>query len=72
MLLFMKIHVYLPSTFIHVLRYVKSKMIVHASISLNLINRTIEVQEKLKIVKNLYTKSAESRSLMASQILAEF
>ena len=47
-------------------------MIVHVSISLNLINRTSEVLEKLKIVKNLYTKSAESRSLMASQILAEF
>ena len=39
---------------------------------LNLINWTIDIQEKLNIVKNLCTKSMESCSLLASQIQADF
>ena len=39
---------------------------------MNLIKRTIDIQEKLKIVKNLCTKSMESCPLVISHILAEF
>ena len=39
---------------------------------INLIKRTINIQEKLKIVENLFTKSMESCPLVISHILAEF
>ena len=38
---------------------------------LNLINRTIDILDKFKIVKNLCTKSTESCSLVISHILAQ-